>query len=125
MSLAGRLAWHQREAVAGTCEVTLAPRVKRNFENDEDNNRRDDRGSRRRDARERASLPERASLQYYPQYQYDPGPAIARGIFGAVVGPAIPASAGGYAYAPAYGYTIQPYCNPGFYWTGQTCLPYR
>ena len=32
-------------------------RVIRNFENDEDNNRRDDRGSRRRDARERASLP--------------------------------------------------------------------
>ena len=49
----------EREAVAGTCEVTVAPRVKRNFENDEDNNRRDDLGSRRRDARERASLPER------------------------------------------------------------------
>ena len=63
--------------------------------------------------------------QYYPQYQYDAGPAIARGIFGAVVGPTIPASAGGYTYAPAYGYTIQPYCNPGFYWTGETCWPYR
>ena len=63
--------------------------------------------------------------QYYPQYQYDRGPATARGIFGAVVGPTIPASAGGYTYAPAYGYTIQPYCNPGFYWTGQTCWPYR
>ena len=29
----------------------------------------------------------------YPHYQYDPGPAMARGIFGAVVGPTIPASA--------------------------------
>ena len=59
--------------------------------------------------------------QYYPHYQYDPGPAIARGIFGAVVGPTIPASAGGYATS----LWIHPYCNPGFYWTGQTCLPYR
>jgi Mn2+/Fe2+ NRAMP family transporter len=33
--------------------------------------------------------------QYYPQYQYDRGPATARGIFGAVVGPTIPASVGG------------------------------
>ena len=59
--------------------------------------------------------------QYYPQYQYDPGPAIARGIFGAVVGPTIPASAGGYATS----LWIHPYCNPGFYWTGETCWPYR
>jgi hypothetical protein len=59
--------------------------------------------------------------QYYPQYQYDAGPAIARGIFGAVVGPSIPASAGGYATS----LWIHPYCNPGFYWTGETCWPYR
>ena len=59
--------------------------------------------------------------QCYPHYQYDPGPAIARGIFGAVVGPTIPASAGGYATS----LWIHPYCNPGLYWTGQTCLPYR
>lgn len=50
--------------------------------------------------------------QYYPQYQYDPGPAIARGIFGAVVG-TIPASAGGYTYAPAYDTLSDPIATSG------------
>lgn len=67
--------------------------------------------------------------QYGPVllYREDASPAIALGLFGAIAGAAIASQ--GYAYAypppayyyapPVYGYP--PACNPGFYWTGETC----
>jgi hypothetical protein len=79
-----------------------------------------------------------ASAWYRGHYyrHYDPGPAIALGMFGAMAG-AIIASQGGYppyGYAPAYGYypnsSYNPYafgpagCAAGFYWNGQECWPY-
>jgi hypothetical protein len=109
---AGRAAEAGR--VAGTCEVTVAP-SRKGTENDEDNNRRDDRGSS-------IATPANAyhyrnahhyRQQYYSQYQYDPGPAIARGIFGAVV-----ARFGFrrriYLCASLWIH-YQPYCNPRLY----------
>jgi hypothetical protein len=50
------------------------------------------------------------------------GAAIALGLMGAFAGAAIASQGGyGYAYTPYY---YQPACNPGFYWTGDTCWPY-
>jgi hypothetical protein len=64
---------------------------------------------------------------YYRHYGYraDPGPAIALGLFGAFAGAAIASQYGyyPYTYAPPV-YYYQPACNPGFYWTGDTCWPY-
>jgi hypothetical protein len=46
---------------------------------------------------------------------------VALGMMGLMAG-AI-ATQGGYGYAPPV-YYYQPACNPGFYWTGDTCWPY-
>jgi hypothetical protein len=63
---------------------------------------------------------------YHRHYvQADPGALIALSLFGAFAGATIAAQYGVYPYVtapPVYYY--QPACNPGFYWTGDTCWPY-